>query len=405
MVYDVTSYGAVCDGNPSRAAANTSAFQNAINAAVADPAPIYVPMGKGFVVSNGQLKLPAANMKFCGESGMGSVPEWGATSTIIGKGPGHTLTVTQGGCQVYGLAFQGSGQQGNDCFLKVTETQVDIHDLFMDSPNVGISIEHNSNSFIGQSWMRNVLMTGVIKTAGIDINAGGGAVRLEHVLMFNGTMQPNDPQPPYGILVRSAGELVIRACDIDNCGTNLAIVPGMDGTPNTYVNAISVSDSYFDNGNGDQVLVRPTGSSFVLTARFSNVWTSSVNNNGGAWPGNGFTFDGSQSHPAATLPIMDVGLSNCLGQNFLKHCGLYAKAVQGLSVMGSTFGGNFNGIQTYGCVGTLSANKCGNYVAPPLGSATGGNTAYGMLLEKSQMAIASDNLLLGNGIGSIIILP
>lgn len=405
MIYDVTSYGAINDGDPANRAINTSAFQNAINSAAASPGPIYIPMGKGFCLNNGQLVLPAPNMKFFGEGAMGANPAWGATSSIKGFGPGDTLKVAQGGSQIYGLTFSGEGQQGNDSYLRVQETQVDLHDLYMNSPNVGITIESRPGSFIGQSWLRNIEMEGTFKTAGIDISNGGGAARLDHVLMFNGTMLPSDPQPSYGILVRSAGELVITRSDIDNCGTNLAIVPGMDGVPNTFVNAVMISDSLFDNGNGDQVLIRPEGSSFVHNVRFSNVWTSSINNNGGAWPGNGFTFDGSRSKPLAVLPILDVGLANCLGQCFLSHCGLYAKSVYGLSVVGSTFGGNFNGIQTYGTKGTLVGNKCGHYVAPPLGTTTGGNAAFGMLLEKSAMAVSSDNLLDGNGRGPILVLP
>ncbi len=250
-------------------------------------------------------------------------------------------------------------------------------------------------------------MGGVLKVAGIVANCGNAAVKIGHVIMY-----ANDPQPPYGILALSAGELVVNdGCDIDNCGNCLAILPGLNGVKGQYVNAITVSDSFFDNGNGyGCVLLSPKQDAYVSIARFLGVWTSSINNASGSWPTNGFTFDGSQSHPPVGLnvaPIMDVTLEACTGRSFVQHCGVYAKSVQGLTILGGTFSGNYTGILIdRGCTGILDANKCGAYTPPPVGGTSGGNAEYGIKIVGSPgMLIGGNNLLVGNGLPGIKILP
>ncbi len=398
--YDLQALGCVLDGNPANAAKNTTIFRQAIQSAKSNPGPIYLGMGNGLAVTNGQLNLDAPNMVLRGEAGMGTVSDWGPTSLIRGFGPGDTLKVTQGGCRISGLCWQGDSQGPADSFIKITQTQVEVFDCNMDSPNIGIKVLFPFMQ-AGQFWARNILMGGMIKVCGMDIGAGQAAVKLDHVRMFNGSMDPGSPQPPYGVLVKSAGEfMMLGSCDIDNCGINLAIVPGLTGVANEYVGNIVISDTDLDNGNSDQLLIRPLGSSFIGDVALSNVRSCSINNNAGAWPGNAFTLDGSMSRPNLNVsPIMNVSMVNCFGLNALRHCGLYAKSVVGLSVVGSTFGGNFNGIQTYGCTGTISGNKCGAYVFPPLGTVTSGNTAYGVLVEKSNMVFnPNDNSLSGNGV-------
>lgn len=410
MIYDLQALGCILDGNPVNAAKNTAIFQQAIQAAKGTPGPIYLGMGNGLAVLNGKLELSGANMVLRGEAGMGTVPSWGQTSTILGVGPGDTLKVSQGGCRVSGLAWKNDGQQsGTDASLKITETQVDVWDHYFDSPNIGISVQRKSNdTFIGQSWLRNILMGGYIKQAGCDINTGWGAVRLDHVIMFNGVMDPNDPQPPYGILVKSAGELMLDRCDIDNCGANLAIVPGIDNVPNTFVQNLDINNCDFDNGNGDgQILIRPYGSSFILNTQITNAWCSTAQTASSTWPGNGLTIDGSRAHAiTGARPIMNVSVSTSVFQYSIRHCGIYAHSVQGLSITNSTAAGNYVGFQTNNCVGLISNVKAGAYEAPYLGASVPGNTTYGVLLEKSNMKFnPAENALDGNGVGPYWIIP
>lgn len=412
--YDVTAFGAVPDGLVSSATQNTTAIQLAINAQSAKPGPIYFPPGLGYVVTNGKLVLSTPNAVLYGEASMGSVPAWGPTSTIIGHGPGHTLQITQGGCSFKGISIRANApgeQRGTDAFLSITGTQVWVSDLFMSSPNVGVSMQLPSGAG-GQFWLSNVLIGGTIGTSGVTINVGNAAVRLNHVRMF-----ADNPQPPYGIVATCCGELIISDSDIDNCGTCLALVPGLNGVPNQNVSAVMVANSYFDNGNGPGlVFVQPQGNGFAQNIKFSNVWTSTINNNGGAWSTDGFHFDGTKSvPPAGVRPVTDVGMTNCHGQNFLQHDALYAVGVTGLSVLGFTGGGSFNGIQVGGalpsmaCSGIVAGSKVGNYVSPPLGSPlplSGGNAQFGILVQKSPlMKVSADNCWDGNGKGGYVYLP
>ncbi len=402
-VYNIVDYSGVNDGLAASAPANTVALQKAITAAVTSPQPgtVYIPPGKGFVITNGAVKISSSNVKLWGDASMGSsdpVP----TSTLIGTGPGSTITVTGNGCSVSGLVFRGSGQSGSDASVLVTGQQVTVDSCYIDSPNIGISFQLPPNA-AGQFWARNILVGGAIKTAAVTCSAGNGAVKLDHVRAFN-----NSPvQPPYGICITSCGEAVIcGGCDIDNCGTNLAIVPGLNNTKGQYCAAIYISDSLFDNGNGPgQVLVQPTTDSYVNIVRFSNVWTSSINNSSGVWNTNGFTFIGDQTHPpAGTLPIQDINLVNCTGRNMVRHCGIYARGIQGLSVQNSTFSSNFTGIQIGpGCPDySLIGNKCGSYAPGAVGFPAQGNSSFGILVEPNAGGIVMGNLLRGNGAGTIL---
>lgn len=394
-LYDVVAdFGAVGDGNPANAAINTLAFQKAIAAGNA-----YVPPGK-FVVNNGQIKITTPNVVFRGEGSMGSSSDYNApTSLIMGQGPGHTLSVTGPGCTIKNLVFKSSGQSGGDACILVTGTQCTLSDMCFDSPNIGISLQLPADA-LGEFWIKDVLMGDIIRVAGISANAGCATVHLNHVIMCNF----GGPQPPYGVVITSAGEFIMNnGCDIIGMGTCLAIVPGLDGTKNQYVNAVTISDSYFDSGNGlGCVYICPKNAGYVSIVRMSNVWTSTDNNNSGHNPTNGFTFDGTQSIPALGNPaIQDISMVNCTGRSFVGHCGLYAKGVQGLGIFNSTFAGNFDGIHiAAGCSGViLIGNKCGNYTPSPVGFPPI-NTAYGIVIEPTntnEPFTVAMNMCYGNG--------
>ena len=97
--FDITNYGAKGDGDIANAGVNTAAFLQAIAAGGA-----YVPPSAGFVVNNGQIRV-GGNVKIWGEASMGSNPQWGNTSHIIGHGPGDTLAVSGGGCLIAGTGI------------------------------------------------------------------------------------------------------------------------------------------------------------------------------------------------------------------------------------------------------------------------------------------------------------
>ncbi len=402
-VFNVVDFGAIGDGNPANAAINTAAFQAAINAG----GTTYVPVSKGFCVNNGVLTIRAPGAVIKGEASMGCVPEWGPTSTIIGRGPGHTITVagSAGGATIKNVAFDASDalQKGADSYLYITATQVTVSQVYMDSPNNGISVQFPPH-MNGEFWANDILMGGDFGVSGISLNVGNAAAQMRHILMY-----ANDPQPQYGILVTSCGELMLSQADVDNCGSNLALVPGLGGTRQQYVMAVKVSDSFLDNGNGPgNVLICPFGDAFVENVDLVNIWTSSVNNGGGTWNTNGFTFDGSQSVPF--LPnvrsVERVTMVGCLGQCHVGHCGLFAKKVHNLSVSDSTFGGtNYDGIRiAAGCTETRIANcNCGDYVAPPFGQTFGGNKHFGISLDANPggRIICTGNLLGGNGAGGL----
>lgn len=401
-INNVVDIGAIGDGNPANAVLNTAAFQKAL-----DSGGVYIPASKGFVVNNGVLKVKVPNTVVRGDASMGSTPDWGPTSTIIGIGSGHTLEVAQGGGCVSGLVIKSflTGQQsGEDASLLVRGSLVSIHDIHIVDPNIGISCQLPSLAD-GEFWIKNVLVDGAVRIAGIDTNIGNAAINIQHAIMDS-----TGQQPPYGIRVTSSGEVVIGGgSDIINMGACLGIVPGLNGVQNQYVNAIKVSDSFFDGGNGKGcVVILPTTNAYVATATFSNVWASTANNGSGVFNTDGFYFDGSFSAAPGLngISILDINLVGCVGKAFVNHCGVFAKSVRGLSVLGSSFGGNVNGIQTYGCSGIIMGNKCGNYVPPPVGSTFGGNAWYGILAERSQMLIPpGSNLLDGNGIAGIKIMP
>lgn len=407
-VYSIIDFGAIGDGKLASAAANTAAI-NAAWAAAANPAApgsVYVPSSaKGYVVNNGQINVTGANVSIRGDSGMGSNLSNGPASSIIGHGPGDTITISGQGGSFQGIEFRPFApgeQKGADASLRITGTAVSVSDLHIWSPNTGISLQLPTAAE-GEFWLKDILVEGQVTTSGITANAGNAAVSIQHVIMFS-----SDPQPPYGIAVTSCGELVMNSgCDIISMGTCLALVPGLGGVKGQHVNAVFVSDCLFDSPNGQGgVYVCPEADGNVSLVKFTNCWGSTANNNQGKWPTNGFTLDGSKATPAPPLKsIMDVTFTNCNSRSFVNHCGWYAQNVYGISWIGCTASGNFVGLQTKNCVGIASGNKFGDYSPGPVGYPPG-NAAYGMLLEKSQMVFnPGDNLLGGNGVGPFKIIP
>jgi hypothetical protein len=403
-VYNVADFGAIGDGDGARANANTAAISAAIAAASdpTKPGTVYIPPAKGaYVVNNGVLSVNAACLNIRGAATMGSRIQWGATSAIAGKGAGDTLKITQGGTSISGLDFIpfDDAQKGKDAFLHVTSTAtaVTIDNLHMWAPNVGIYLETS-----GQAWVKDCLMEGQFRYAGIIADCGNTTVSIQHTIMYS---WPN--QPTYGVLIISAGELIMEGgCDLICCGNCLAIQPGLEGKKGQQVNAAFISNCLFDSGNGQGCCyICPKGDGYVFLVKFTNCWASTENNNSGKNPTNGFTIDGSQSTPPAGIKsIQDVNFVNCNSRNFVRHCGWYCKQAYGVTWSACMASGNYVGIQTYGTVGIIGSSKCGDFSPAPLGFPAG-NTTYGILLEKSTMAVGTDNLLNGNGTGPIAILP
>lgn len=398
--YNIADYGAVGDGNSANADINTAAFQKAIAAGG-----IFVPPGL-FVVNDGQLVVSKPNLTIRGEATMGSNPAYGPTSTIIARGPGDTLSIKAPGCSVRGIAWAPSvpGQQtGDDAFLKISATQVSVEHLYMNSPNIGISLQEPS-LVGGEFWIENVEMEGGFTgLAGIVANAGDAAVCLKHIVMDGAG---SATQPKYGVLVTSCGELVMYgACDIISMGACLALVPGLNGVKNQHIVAAKINECYFDSPSGlGAVLALPQANGFISSLKFTSVWASTAANGNGAQNTNGFTIDGSLAVGSPLPPIQDVSLVNCEAKGFTGRCGIFARSVQGLKIIGSTFGANYIGIWlSTGCVGAIvKGNFSGNYVPPLVLGQSGGNAAYGINIEAAvSNIVVTENIGYGNGAGHI----
>lgn len=401
-VYNVVDYGAIGDGNVANATTNTNAFNAAIAAIHSSGAPgiVYVPTSVGgFVVNNGSITIADHNIVLQGAGGMGSSGGGVGASTIIGLGSGNTIAITGMGCTVRDVSFAPSGAQ-NGSYLYISQTgaggsqgQITVSNVHMQSPHLGIALYEPPGGAGGNYWIERLLIEGTVGLGGIDANVAAATVNLRHVIMNNF----GGPQPQFGIQARAAGELVIcDGTDIVSMGNCLALVPGSnpDGTPQV-VDAVFVSDSLFDSGNGAGcVAVVPSGNGFVVMVQFSNVWTSTGSNTTNT---NGFHFNALGS--TAPFPIQNVGLVNCLGQNFTNNCGVFAAGVNALSVASSTFGGNAIGIDIYPGMSNfiLNGNKCGNYTV------VGGNS-YGIVINTgaSDHYVVVGNLLAGNISGALL---
>jgi hypothetical protein len=402
----VAPYSAVGDGTTD----NTTAFSHAIADIQGSGMPgiLYVPPSTGgFVVRNGNLQITHPNIILQGAGSMGSDGGGNSASMVLGNGSGSTFTITGMGCEVRDLAFKpgpSSSQSGSsDSYLYIsqsgtTQGQIRVDNVHMYSPNIGITLTEPANG-AGEYWIERLLIEGTTLTGGMNVSVGGAAVNLRHVIM---AQAPSTARPQYGIQVSSAGELVMSGgCDIIAMGNCLALVPGNGQS----VGAVLISDCLFDGGGGSNtgtwygaVFVAPSGNGYVAVLRFANVWASTGSNT----TANGFAFFGTGS--TSPFPsIFDVSLVNCLGQGFTQHDGLYASNVVGLSVIGSTFGGNYNGIGI--AAGTtnvvLNGNKCGKYTLP--GYPSVGNTNYGIEIDPGvDHYVVVGNVLNGNGVGTLI---
>ncbi len=410
-VYNIVDYGARGDNNPINAAVNTAAMKAAIAAAAnfGSPAIVYIPPSAGFVVNNGQIMITTPNTVIKGDCTMGANSDKGPVSMLVGKGRGHTIAISPNatGCHVQGINFGAVSafeQTNPDAYLMVSASNATLRDLYFYEPSIGISIQLPTN-LDGEFWIEHVLIQGEIETAGILANAGNAAVNFFNIIMYG-----DDPQPPYGIVVTSCGKLILDHSDLINCGNCLAIVPGLGGVQGQHANALFLSNTCFDGGNGQGACyICPTNGAYVLTGMINNCWASTARNGltaDGQYPTNGFTLDGSQSKPLlATLKsIQGINFTNCTSKGFINHCGWYVKGVNSFSMVNCTAGACFNGIQIApGCVDyVLNGNKCGDYVPPAGNLPSGGNQAFGILIEPNDYGICTNNMLRGNRLGGLL---
>ena len=449
QVWDITQIYPYANGNGSAAATdvanNTNALINAIGAAaMAGGGIVYIPPAPaGYVVYNwnyciSELGLKAGiqiitpNIILMGAGGMGTAVSGSfsttglGASTLIGYGTGDTITIgtnqggmapptVAGGCVVGDLAFeQYSGQdpppvyQGpTDSFLRIQDAgDIRVKNVHMLLPNIGITLYLTTKTGQplpdSQFWIEDLLIEGtmvaggIMPVGGISATVGNATLHLNHIVMdIYQAPYSYLTQPKYGIQINSAGETIIGGgTDIIAMGECLSIRP----TTGQIVVATYISDSLFDSGQGDNgtgcVVVAPSGTGFVLTMRFSNVWVSTGNNglNGALTnAANGFMFVGS-----STAMVSDISLVNCLAQSFAGFAGLYAIGLQDLAVTSSTFAGNYDGIHISGGMSNfiINGNKLGSY---GLG---GGNARYGIAVDAgSDFFIIVNNIGVNNGSG------
>lgn len=188
-------------------------------------------------------------------------------------------------------------------------------------------------------------------------------------------------QSSNGIYVACAGDLTLRHVSTIFSGHGLNISP----TTGQIVQALIVSESFFDSGSGHGITVQPSGSGQVSLMKFSNTWSASN------------ACDGMVLSGAGSIKQTDI--NNCTFSGNSGNGLTIANAATNTKVTGSSMSQNAHGIAVAANTNKFSliGNTCG------ASGQFSGNTGWGIVINggTSNEYIASLNRTPDNGTGGL----
>jgi hypothetical protein len=191
-----------------------------------------------------------------------------------------------------------------------------------------------------------------------------------------------------GISISSCGNGVISNVSTLHCGNGLELIP--NGT-SSRIQALFVSDSYFDSGNKYGVFI---SGGFVNLVKFCQVWACS-NTNGG------ILVSGTAAAPVQQIDFVSVQASANTNASGGFGNGLYIEQyATNINVFGCSFGGNTaNGIAV---ASGITDFKITNSTCGDTGEFAG-NSQWGIFIDSgaSNSYVVSSNNLFGNTTGAL----
>lgn len=344
-VISVKDFGAVGDGTTD----DTTAFNAAHTAAAAVNAAVYVPgCAAGYKLA-GTVIVKAA---MYGDGFHTSLITSSATADVLSVSvQGITLSdfnITTTVTRTAGSYIATNGAQ----FLRIE--RVDLFNWFN-----GIAIGGAGVSTI--RLIDIIATTNVVNGVGITVNTSTNCVDVlfKNIFMV-GTGTTFATQPACGLLIKNAGDITLNNVSTVKCGTGLNVAPGSGQV----VQAIYVTDSFFDSGAGTGVQFNMTGTGSIQLAKFSNVWSCTN--------ANGFVLGATASGTCLRSEFINCTGSGNVNSGFIvNYLGVTNTSVIGGSYANNTHGLYFaNGVYLFSVVGVRSG----------LSGQFSNNSGYGLVL-------------------------
>lgn len=366
-VFNVKSYGAVCDGTTD----DTAAFTSALTAMPSVGGILYIPSGT-CVISSIAITTP---MTITGDGFQASTLKTNsATANVIAISSSLTPPITsQNGVIITNLRFASAVTRTAGAYIVAGADRTVIDNVYMAGQFIGIDVGHGDQSRFTRTEMRNGA-TGA-GSAGIifETTMTGGSALIDGVTI----QAASGAQQSAGIWVKSCGSLTIDNSQVVLEGDDLKI----DGA----AFSIYAHNTFFDTATNG---IHFTSGAVAARSSFVGCWTS--------------------SHTGSGVLIDSTNYGNI---NFVGHTaylngvnGFTLNGGAGVNITGGQIAGNTSaGISVAANVSDLSivGNNIGSSASESAGTA--GNGTYGIVLAAgtSNNVLIAINKLIGNTSGAV----
>ncbi len=228
----------------------------------------------------------------------------------------------------------------------------------------------------GLVFEKSYLSTKVVGGTGVNISTAKNSVNI--VLDGLDIQGTSGAQPNAAIQILNVGDIELRRISTVYAGTGLLVNPRNGQT----VQFLMASDSEFDSGTGEGVLLSGDGTGQIQLAKFSNIWAATNST--------GFFLSGN---------VLRSEFVNVTGSNSTNYgLVLNTPGVRNTTVTGSAFGSNTDGI--YIASGVTEFKLIGN-VSGSNGQ-FGANRGFGLVIGGSNdvFNITENDLRNLGGIGA-----
>ena len=367
----VKDFGAVGDGVTD----DTAAIQAAIDSLGAVGGMVQVPPGTYKVSSTLNIS------SYIYLKGSGAV----ASSILTNNSTGNVVYINgvsiTPGCTVENLFFNSSVTRTAGSYIVSNSSNgTFIKNCKMYSAFDGISITGTSAQCIKieDCQIDNTVNYGINITAfnNTSPNTSGIVVSYISRVLVTGAITPNNCEA--GIRIVSAGDLTLYGVSTFFCKKGLHICP----TGTNTIQALNVTDSFFDTGDEFGVAVTPETTASVRLANFTNVWCASNKMSGALLGGTGQIITTNWLNCTMAVNIgQGLWIASTLAKNTSVIGGVYAQnSGSGLAIV--------SGVSNFKIIGATIGRTDSN------GYAFGPNAGYGV----NVIAGASNNYIISNNI-------
>lgn len=255
--------------DPTGAQDSTSAFQDAVNAAISQNAKLHIPGGtylvSSVITATGSIWIEGDG-KYC--------------TTIMTQQINASIFSFSGySFKLSDLALKGPSAPTSGALLTCNCAEDDIFNVAFESYFTGI----NAGSVVGFWSEIDFNEPAVTASIGAIINNYAGGLVVDKAIAFQPAVTPTA-----GLQINSCGGVLISNCNIIKQGTNLLLSPGNGQS----VASVQAVNTYFDSAQNYNIHIAPATGGSVVRTYLTQCEASSSSSHGIFIDGSAGTVDG-----------------------------------------------------------------------------------------------------------------